>query len=173
MNRRNRWLAGLAGVALALALTTTVFGYAGQVAGAITVGGPSGVLKCGVALTVTATVLDAEGSPIEGQPVDWSFSSSPSSADTINSTPTITNASGVATTTVTLACVAGNRTVTATADGFSAGAVLGITSAGLPRTSTSLDGSPVGNLPIATILALLAVLAGGVIMVRRFAFSPR
>ena len=51
--------------------------------------------------------------------------------------------------------------------------MLGITSAGLPRTSTTQDGSPVGNLPIATILALLAVLAGGGIIVRRFAFSPR
>jgi len=173
MNRRNRWFAGLIGAALALAMTTTVFAYSGQVAGAITVGGPSGILKCGVALTVTATVRDAAGSPIEGQPVAWTFTSSPSSADKINSTPTTTDASGVATTTVTLACVAGNRTVTATADGISAGAVLGITAAGLPRTSTAPDGSPVGNLPIATIMALLAVVAGGVIMVRRFAFSPR
>lgn len=173
MNRRNRWFAGLAGTALALGMTATVFAYAGQVAGAVTVGGPSGTLKCGVALTVTATVSDSEGSLIEGQPVDWAITSSPSPADTINSTPTTTNASGVATTTVTLACVAGNRTVTATADDISAGAVLGITAAGLPRTSTAPDGSPVGTLPIATILALLAVLAGGGIIVRRFAFSPR
>jgi hypothetical protein len=154
-------------------MATTVLGYAAQVAGAVSVGGPGGTLKCGVPLTVTATVLDANGSPIAGQPVDWSFTSSPSSADKINSTPTTTNASGVATTTVTLACVVGSRTVTATADAISAGAVLGITSGGLPNTSTTPGGSPVGNLSIATILALLAVLAGGGIMVRRFAFSPR
>lgn len=172
MNRRDRWFAGLTGTVLALAMTATVFAYAGQVAGSVTVGGPSGVLKCGVALTVSATVLDGAGLPIEGQPVDWTFTSSPSTADKINSTPTTTNASGVATTTVTLACVAGNRTVTATADEVSAGAVLGITAAGLPRTST-LDGSPLGDLPIGMILALLAVLAGGGIMVRRIAFSPR
>lgn len=170
---RNRWFAGLAGTALALAMTATVYAYGAQVAGAVTVGVPSGTLECGVALTVTATVLDASSNPIAGQPVDWSFSSSPSNADVIDTTPTTTDANGVATTTVTLACVAGNRTVTATADNISAGAVLGITASGLPRTSTMPDGSPVGNLPIATILALLAVLAGGGIIIRRFAFSPR
>ena len=135
--------------------------------------GPSGTLKCNTALTIRATLLATDGTPFTGEPVDWTFSSSPSSADKINSTPTITNASGVATTTVTLACVVGNRTITATNGEMSASAVLGITSAGLPRTSTVPDGSPVGNLPIATILALLAVLAGGVIIVRRFALSPR
>ncbi len=158
---------------LALGLSATVFAYAGEVAGAVTVGAPTGTLKCGVPLTVTATVVDAASKVIDDQPVDWTFTSSPSSEDTINSTPTTTDANGVAATTVTLACVAGNRTVTATADGVSAGAVLGITAAGLPRTSTAPDGSPVGNLPIATILALLAVLAGGGIIVRRLAFSPR
>ena len=173
MSRRNRWFAGLAGMALALTMTATVFAYAGEVAGAVSVGGPTGTLACGTPITVTATVLDASSDPIDGQPVDWTFTSSPSSADTINSTPTTTDANGVATTTVTLACVVGNRTVTATADGISAGAVLGITSGGLPRTSTAPGGSPVGNLPIGTILALLAVLVGGGIIVRRFAFSPR
>lgn len=159
---------------MALAMTASVFAYAGQVAGTVTVGGPSGTLKCGVALTVSATVLEVESdSPIEGQSVAWTFTSSPSSKDKINSTPTTTNASGVATTTVTLACVAGNRTVTATADDISAGAVLSITSAGLPGTSTMPDGSPANSLPIPMILALLAVLAGGGIIVRRFAFSPR
>ena len=173
MTRRNRWFAGLAGTALALAMTATVFAYAGEVAGAITVGGPSGTVKCGVPLTITATVVDASSKPIEGQPVDWSFTSSPSSADVINSTPTTTNASGVATTTVTLANVAGNRTVTATADGISANAVLITACGGLPGTSMTSAGSLADTLPIATILALLAVLVGGGIIIRRFAFSRR
>lgn len=173
MNRRNRFLAGLAGTALALAMTATAFGYQGQVLGTITVAGPSGTLKCGVPLTVTATLLATDGNPFSGEPVDWTFTSSPSSADKINDTSTTTNSSGVTTTTVTLACVVGNRTVTATSGEASAGAVLGITSAGLPRTSTLPDGSPAGNLPIATIFALLAVLAGSGIIVRRFASSPR
>ena len=185
LNRRNRWFAGLAGTSLAIAMTATTFAYVGGVAGAITVGGPSGTLKCGVALTVTATVVDAAGQVIAGKPVDWKISSSPSSADEISSTPTTTDDNGRATTSVTLACVAGDRTVTASADDISAGAVLSIgdgavlgitapgSAPGLPRTSTVLEGSPLDSLPIATILALLAILAGGGIIVRRLAFSPR
>lgn len=173
MNRRNRWFAGLAGTALALALSATVFAYDGQTLATITVSGPSGTLKCNTPLTISATLMATDGTPFTGESVNWTFSSSPSSADTINSTPTITNSSGVATTTVTLACVVGNRTITATNGETSASAVLGITAAGLPRTSTTLDGSPLGNLPIAMILALLAVLAGGGIIIRRLALSPR
>lgn len=172
MARRDRWSAGLVGTGLALVMAATVFAYAGEVAGAVSVAPPSGTLACGTPLTVSATVLDAASSPIDGQPVDWTFTSSVT-GDTINTTPTTTNASGVATTTVTLACVVGDRIVTATADAISANAVLGITSAGLPRTSTVPDGSPFGNLPIATLFALLAMLVGGGIILRRFAFRPR
>lgn len=172
VNRRSRWFAGLAGTGLALVMAATVFAYAGEVAGAVSVAPPSGTLTCATPLTVSATVLDAASKAIEGQPVAWTFASSVT-GDTINTTPTTTNASGVATTTVTLACVAGNRTVTATADAVSANAVLGITSAGLPRTSTVPDGSPFGTLPMATLLALLAMLVGGGIILRRLAFSPR
>lgn len=172
MKRRNRLFAGLTGTGLALVMAATVFGYAGEVAGAVSVAPPSGVLTCGVPLTVSATVLDASSNPIADQPVDWTFTSSVT-GDVINATPTTTNASGVATTTVTLACVAGNRTVTATADAITANAVLGITSAGLPRTSTVQDGSPFGTLPMATLFALLAVLVGGGIILRRLAFRPR
>jgi len=172
VTRRNRWFAGLAGTGLALVMAATVFAYAGEVAGAVSVAPPSGTLACDTPLTVSATVLDAASDPIDGQPVDWTFTSS-LGGDVINSTPTTTDANGVATTTVTLTCVVGSRTVTATADAITANAVLGITAAGLPRTSTLPDGSPFGDLPIATLLALLAVLAGGVIMVRRIAFSPR
>jgi hypothetical protein len=176
-------------------MTATVLAVSPLGTGAITVSGPSSTHTCGDNLSVAATVLDANGNPIALQLVVWSFTSSPSSADKINSAPTTTNASGVATTTVTLDNVPGNRTVTATADGMSAdavitcvgavlgitapgpitapGAVLGTTAPGLPNTSTTPDGSPVGNLSIATVLALLAVLAGGGIMVRRFAFGPR
>lgn len=171
MNRRNRFLAGLAGAAMALAMTATAFGYAGQVLGTISVAGPGGVLKCNVPITVRATLLDVNGVPFSAETVTWAITSSPSSADRVNDTSTTTNSSGVTTTTVTLACVAGNRTVTATSGGMSAGAVLGLTSAGLPRTST-LPSDPAG-LPIGTILALLAVLAGSGIILRRVASSPR
>jgi hypothetical protein len=173
MKHRTRGLAGLAAAALVLLAATTAFGYAGEVAGAVTVGGPGGTLQCGVPITVSATIVDSAGKPIEGQPVDWTIASSPSSADTINATPTTTDANGVATTTVTLACVAGNREIRATADGVSGGAVLGVTAAGLPRTSTVPGEVPVDVSLVATLLAVLAVLAGGGTMVRRLVLNPR
>ena len=172
MNRRNRLFAGLAGAAMALAMTATAFGYAGQVLGTMSVAGPGGTLKCNVPITVTATLLDVNGIPFSGEPVTWAITSTPSSADRVNDTSTTTNANGVTTTTVTLACVAGNRTVTATSAGTSAGAVLSLTSAGLPRTST-IAGDASSGVPIGTILALLAVLVGAGIITRRVVTSPR
>jgi hypothetical protein len=174
MKHRSQWLAGLAAVALALITSATAFGYAGEVAGAVTVAGPGGTLTCGVNITVTATVVDASGKLIADQPVAWAFTSTPSTADKINTTPTTTNASGVATTTVVLACVAGNRTIRATADAISAGAVLSVTAAGLPNTSTLPGETPAQNLPvIGTLLAVLAMAAGGVLALRRISLSRR
>lgn len=169
MNHRTRWLAGLAATAFALVGATTAFGYAGEVAAAVTVGGPGGTLECGVPVTVTATIVDKDGKPISGQPVDWTFASSPSSADEINSTPTTTDANGVATTTVTFACVSGNREIRATADGVAGEAVLGVTAVGLPRADTLPDAAP----PLDIILAALALLVGGGIVVRRLVLKPR
>jgi len=174
MKHRSQWLAGLAAVALALITSATAFGYAAEVAGAVTVAGPGGTLTCGVNITVTATVVDASGKLIAGQPVAWAFTSTPSTADKINTTPTTTNASGVATTTVVLACVAGSRTIRATADAVSAAAVLSVTAAGLPNTSTLPGETPAQNLPvIGTLLAVLAMAAGGVLALRRISFSRR
>jgi len=174
MKHRSQWLAGLAAVALALITSATAFGYAGEVAGAVTVAGPGGTLTCGVNITVTATVVDAAGKLIAGQPVAWAFTSTPSTADKINTTPTTTNASGVATTTVVLACVAGSRTIRATADAISASAVLSVTAAGLPNTSTLPGETPAQNLPvIGTLLAVLAMAAGGVLALRRISLSRR
>lgn len=173
MNRKYRFVAGLVGMALALSMTATAFGYQGQVLGTITVAGPSGTLKCGAPLTVTATLLDVDGKPFTGESVNWEFTASPSSADKINKTPTTTDSNGVTSTTVTLASVAGNRTVTATSGELSASAVLSVACGGLPSTSTLPDSGPAGELPIATIFAFLAVLAGSVVIVRRVASSPR
>lgn len=172
MTRRNRWVAILTGIALALAMTATVFGYSLTVPGSVTVSGPDGLLVCDTDYTFTATVLDAGASAIAGQTVTWNIVSPTAATNTVNPTTSITNTSGEATTTVRFSCDDGNRTVSATAGTITGGAVLGITSAGLPRTSTP-GGSPLDSLPIATLLALLAVLAGGGIMLRRFAFSPR
>ena len=174
VNNRSRWLALIAGISLALAMgISQVAAVSGNLAASLTVSGPSGTVKCGTPITLRVTVLNATGQPIASQPVDWAITATPSSKDTVNATPTITNASGVATTTVTLDCVVGQRTVTATADGSSGGFVLGVTSAGLPGTTTTVDGSPLGNLPIAPIAAFLAVLAGAGIIVRKFAYELR
>ena len=175
MKHRSRWLAGFAAVALALLTTATAIGYAGETAGAVTVAGPGGTLKCGVNITVSATVVDAAGKPISGQPVAWSFSSTPSGADRILKSPTTTNSSGVATTTVVLACVPGSRHLRAVADAVSGSSVLGVTAAGLPNTSTLPGETPAPQrLPvIETLLAVLAMAAGGVLAVRRIARSRR
>lgn len=174
MQHRNRWLAGLAGVALAIVASATALGYSAQVAGAVTIASPGGDLQCGVNITVTATIVDSAGSPISGQPVDWSFTSSPSAADTINRTPTNTDADGIATTTVNLACVAGSRTLEAVADSIHASAVLGVTASGLPNTSTLPADAPAPLAPmIPTLLAVLAIVAGGVLVLRQVSFSRR
>jgi hypothetical protein len=156
---------------LAMALSVTVLAYSAQVVGVLTVSGPGGSASCNTPITLTATALETGGAPIEGQPIDWAFSQSPSTADTIN-TPTVTDINGEASTTVRLACVVGQRTVTATGDNVNASAVLSVTSGGLPGTSTSVTG-PASNLPIAPILAILAVLAGGGIILRKFALGLR
>jgi len=173
MKHRSQWLAGLAAVALALITSATAFGYQTTSGGAVTVAGPGGTLQCGVNLTVTATLVDSAGAPIAGQPVDWSFTSTPSTADKINKTPTTTNASGVAKTTVVLACVPGIRRLHAVAGAVSASGVLSVTAAGLPNTSTLPGETPAPqNLPVlGTLLAVLAMAAGGVLALRRISPS--
>ena len=55
-----------------------------------------------------------EGAPVADQSVAWSFVTKQSASDTINKTPTVTNAQGIATTTVTLGAVSGQRQIRAT-----------------------------------------------------------
>lgn len=173
MGTRRRWLAGLAAVLLAIVMAGTALGYAGEVAASVTVTRPSGTLKCGVNITVSATILDAAAKPIEGQPVTWKFTSTPSSADKIKTVHTVTNAQGVAHTTVVLACVPGSRRIRATADDVYGSAVLNVTAAGLPNTSTLPGRAPAPqDLPaFGVLLAVLALAAGGGLTLRRIALS--
>jgi hypothetical protein len=172
MMHRRRWLAGLAAVALALITAATAFGYAGEVAGAITVAGPGGTLKCGVNIHVTATVVDASGKRIAGQPVNWTFLSTPSTQDRIVDKSTVTLSNGVATATVVLACVPGSRRIRAAADAVFGTAVLNVTAAGLPNTSTLPTGAPRSpDSPLGTLLAVLALALGGAFVVRQLAVS--
>jgi len=168
MKHRSRWLAALAAITLSTVGATAALGYAGEVAGSVQVG-VSGTVTCESPITVTATVQDADGKLISEQPVAWEFVSSPSDEDVINTTPTATNAEGVASTTVELACVAGERRIRATADDVSAEAVLSLGGAGLPNTSTTSTPQLVPLL----LVAILSTFVGGGIMLRRLAFIRR
>ena len=133
MTTRRRWLAGIAAVALVIFTAGTVLGYAGEVAGSVTVYRPAGKLKCNVNITVKATVLDAAGKPIAGQPVKWTWKSRVSTGDKILDAKSTTNSNGVAKTTVKLACVPGSRVIRAQADNARGTAVLNLTAGGLPE----------------------------------------
>jgi hypothetical protein len=134
---------------------------------------------------MTATVLDATGAPVVGQSVAWAFVTSPSASDVISPTPTITDSSGKATTSVTFAPVSGNREIRATAGSISASVVLSplspaecgsVESAqgtpapeGLPSTST-LPAESSGGTPIAALfLAAVGALAGALALRHRVA----
>ena len=173
MINRRRLLAALAALTLAVLVAGIAVGYSGEVAHSVTVTRPHGTLKCGVNITISATVLDAKGKPISGQPVAWSWVSRVSHNDKINKTSTTTNSKGIATTTVKLACVPGSRVLRATADGVRGQAVLNVTAAGLPRTSTLVAGMPSPSDPfLGTLLAVLA-LAGGAGLALRGARARR
>lgn len=167
MTNRRRWLTGFAALTLAVLAAGTALGYAGEVAASVSVSRPSGTLKCNTNIKVTATILDAAGKPIAGQPVSWAWVPRVARGDVIKSTPTTTNANGVATTTVVIACVPGSRVLRATADAAKGQAILNMTAGGLPRTSTLAAGIPVTPDPLlGTLLAVLALMAGGGLVLR-------
>ena len=136
---------------------SAAFGYAGQVAQQVTVAGPAGTLSCNTALTVTATVLDAGGKPVDNRAVAWTFGAGKVTGDQIVTASTTTNALGVTSTTVKLACTVGNRTIVATATPASGQLVLGIAATGLPPTSTiPPDSTPLWPYALALLGVCLA-----------------
>ena len=173
MTHRTKGLAGLAATALLLVSATAAFGYAAQVAGTVTI--TTGPITCTAPVVITATVLETGTNlPIEGQTVNFGFQTSVA-GDTISANSAVTNALGVATTTVQLACVTGNRTIFGVADDVRGSGVLSLTvtvapsattaprpAAGLPNTATA---------PGAELAALIAVVvalgSGGVLVARR------
>lgn len=173
MKRRTWWVAGLAAVAVLLTASVTAFGYQDQVKGSVTV---AGKVTCDAPFTLTATFVDANGKPVAGQPVEWSFLAGDAS-DKINKTPTITNSDGVATTTVKLGRVTVPRTVQATAGTISATAVLNAScgSGGvLPNTSTLPEEVPFQGAPLAALaMAALALAFVGGLGIRRLAYAHR
>ena len=181
MKARTRWVAGLAAAAILLTATATAFGYNGQVKGIVGVAA-QGTITCGKPFTMTATVLDANGAPVADASVAWSFVTTQSASDMINNTPTVTNAQGVATTTVTLGAVSGDRriraTVTAgegsTSGDVSASGVVDQSCGGLPRTDALMAEIPQGGEPLAAVLVLVFAFAvGGWLTLRRLAVTNR
>jgi hypothetical protein len=177
MRARTRWIAGLAAAAIVLTTTVTAFGYNGQVEAIVGVAA-QGTITCGQPFTMKATVLDADGAPVAGASVAWSFVTTQSASDTINRTPTVTNSKGVATTTVTLGAVSGDRQIRATTTVGEAGAssdvsasgVVNQSCGGLPRTDTLSPEIPQGGSPLAALLVLVLVFAvGGGLTLRRLA----
>ncbi len=169
MKTRTRWIAGLAAAAMLLAATVTAFGYTGQVDAIVGVAA-QGTVTCAAPFTVTATILDASGAPVADQSVAWSFDTTQSASDGINKTPTMTNAQGVAATTVTLGAVSGERRIRATAGDVSGAGVVDQTCISLPRTDTLPASAPAGGVPIGLGLVLvLAGLVGGAVALRRLA----
>lgn len=169
MKHRVRWAAGFVAAALVLTAAATAVGYTGQVAASMTVA-PQGSITCAAPFTVAATILDAEGRPVAGESVAWSWAKSPSSADRIEKTPTVTNADGVATTTVALANVTGTREIRATAGDVRASAVLNAACGGLPITSTdpATGGPATGIGGVALVgLAIVFLVSFGVALRRR------
>ena len=181
MRVRTRFLAGLSAVAILLAATVTAFGYSGQVEAIVGVAA-EGTITCGQPFTMTATILDADGAPVADQSVAWSFVTTLSPQDTINATPTITNAQGVTKTTVTLGAVSGNRQIRATttvgdedaSSDVSASGVVSQVCGGLPRTDTLSPVAPQGGSPLAAVLVLaIAFAVGGWVTLRRLAATSR
>lgn len=155
---------GLLGLCAAWLLTAMVMAYAGEVAAQVVANGPGGVLRCHRDLPLTATVVDKNGKAIEGQPVSWSITATPSSDDVLGNGTTITNANGVATTTINMDCVVGDRSVRATADDAFDDIALTLSEAGLPGTFTA----PSNTTPAwALAAAALAVLVGAGLLARR------
>jgi hypothetical protein len=156
MSRRNRWLALPAGIGLALAMTAYAFAYGPQVPHTITVTPSSATILCGHPEAVFATVLDQDGLPIKDVIVTWSFTTSPSSDDRILQATSKTNKGGVARTMVKLACVAGDRTITASAGGVSGSAVVHV-DVNRPGKGQGAAAGPLGNNAVLANMSMTAV----------------
>lgn len=202
MKRRSRWLGLLAAIGLAFAMTSSVAAYHGQTVKIVIVSPSQRTFTCGHWYTVKATVRDKRGRPIRGVPVHWSFAVSRSHNDKITPKTSYANRHGWAYTKVKFGCKPGDRRIkaragrvngyawvhvriprhrsTTTSSTAATGSVLGVTSfsdpGSLPSTSTlapDVSTASTDGLPTPAIPAMLAVLAGVALILRRLALSRR
>ena len=163
-------VAVVAGMLLTAWAAPAVLGYAGQVSCQVVVLVPNGSIAPSSTVTVRATVQDTNGNPVANVPVSWSLSGA-QPGDGVSPTTSTTNASGEATSTVTLSTAAGSRTVRAQTSQDSAcaaaagGGVLGVVG-GLPDTSTA--SGPAGISPWELAIVALVALAGLSLGTRQF-----
>ena len=158
---------GAAALLLLSVAASAAIAYQGQIPTQVTVAGPQGTLICNRGVTLTATVLDSGGNPVDNQAVVWTFGAGQVAGDQIVTPSTITNASGVATTTVTLASVVGSRTIVATA-GPASGQIVLVLGKTLPCTSTDPGSTDPGSTPLwPYALALLGICVACLMIGRR------
>ena len=185
MSRQKLSLALLAGTGLALSLATQALAYGPQVPHTITVTPAQPTFVCEHPTAVTATVLDQDGKPIKAITVTWSLTTSPSRDDRILQKTSKTDKHGVAKTMLKLACVAGDRVITASAggvhgtavihvqiskhDGKPRAAVLGVSSVRMvDSTPTAASTVPLGVPATAWAAAIALILGAGFILRRNF-----
>ena len=179
----------LAAGLLALFAAPAALAYNGTVPHQVVITLPA--IECPETATVTATVTDETGAPVDDARVEWSFVSGRQAGDSLAPTTSFTDADGEATTQLTLGPDPGDRVIRATVGDASATAtatcddVGGLgptppttgnggtapttgptppTTGGLPRTSTSPGESAVPLWPLA--LVTIAV-AGSALLVSR------
>src|SRR5437773_10362065 len=108
-------------------IATPASAYINPSATNVTVTGPQGQVTCGQGYDFAATVFDANGLKVTGATVQWSEVGAPAGAtDTIAPTSSVTDATGVAHTTVTFGGPDGARTIRASALGSSGQVVVGV-----------------------------------------------
>jgi hypothetical protein len=143
-----------------LALAPAALAYEGELPIQVGVTGPGSTI-CGETISLTATVLDAEGAAVPGQDLSWAAQGSGSSVGTSSS---VTNAQGQATTSAVVGT--DGAVFTATVEGARGSQVVecDLAAAGLPRT----DATPAAP-PFGTVVALLVFLLASIAALRSLA----
>lgn len=179
-----RLIAGLAGVVLAALATTSAFAAYPPNVSTVTASAPQTLTSDAAAagFTISAQVMgqpavstaQAGDSGLPDLNVMWSSSSSAGVTVTITPDHSMTNASGVVTAKATIVCASCTVWFTATEEssGQQGSAKTIVTAAELPVTSTATTSGMSGSLP-ATLLAVLAIVAGAILMARQVVVSRR
>ena len=74
---------GAAALLLLSVAASAAIAYQGQIPTQVTVAGPQGTLICNRVVTLTATVLDSGGNPVDNQAVVWTFGAGQVAGDQI------------------------------------------------------------------------------------------